>query len=276
VNDLHALASEYAVGSLPASESSEFETHLATCPDCREEVAEMRDIAVQLSEAVATDPPPSLRASVLSQIAQLPQSPRTPVSQPQVVVAATAPSYAAAPAAPSNVVPLQRRSRATWMTGLVAAAAVIAAVALGGWAIQNRNDAHEAQARSTTLSSKLAAATTAAARLTEVLAAPDVKTASHTFATGGSGTVVLSASEGRALLLAKDLPALPSGKVYEAWTLKKHTVPAGTFVAGQNQTVLSLPSSTVDASAVAVTVEPAGGSQQPTTEPIFAVNLPRT
>jgi anti-sigma-K factor RskA len=263
VNDVHALASEYAVGSLPASESSEFESHLATCPDCREEVAEMRDVAVQLSESVATDPPPSLRASVLAQIAQMPQNTRAPepTSLPEPQPQPQLRDDAADNVVASNVIPLQRRSRATWMTGLVAAAALVAAVALGGWAIHSRNDARDATAMTQ--------------QITQLLTAPDVKTASGTFATSGSGTVIVSSSEGRALLVAKDLPALPSGKVYEAWTLKKHTAPAGTFATGGTQTVLSLPSSAVDASAVAVTVEPAGGSQQPTSEPIFAVKLPK-
>jgi anti-sigma-K factor RskA len=252
MNDLHSLASDYAVGSLPSSDTSEFETHLATCPECREEVAEMRDIAVQLSEAIATDPPPSLRAAVLAQIAHLPQT--APPSTETTV---------APPAAtqPSNVVPFRRRSRATWATGLVAAAALVAAVALGGWAIHSRNQAHDATAMNQ--------------ELTQLLSAPDVRTASGSFTTAGSGTVIVSPSEGQALLVAKDLPALPSGKVYEAWTLKKHTLPAGTFAAGGSQTVLDLPGTALGASAVAVTVEPSGGSQQPTSTPIFTVKLPR-
>ncbi len=253
MNDLHALASEYAVGSLPASESSEFESHLATCPDCREEVADMRDIAVHLSEAVATDPPPSLRASVLAQIAFTPQRQPAP---------ATEQTERAMPAsASSNVVPFERRSRATWATGLVAAAALVAAVALGGWAIHSRNDARNA--------------TATAQELTQLLAARDVKTTTGSFSSSGSGTVIVSPSEHRALLVASDLPALPAGRVYEAWTLGTSTAPAGTFTSSGSQTVVSLPNHAATAAAVAVTIERGNGSQQPTTTPIFSVTLPK-
>jgi hypothetical protein len=138
---------------------------------------------------------------------------------------------------------------------------LVAAIALGGWAISSRNDAHEATAQTQ--------------ELTQLLSSPDVKTASGSFATAGSGTVIVSASQGRALLVAGGLPALPSGKVYEAWTLTKAPVPAGTFTPSGSQTLVSLPSRAVTSSGVAITVEPDGGSPHPTTKPIFAVNLPK-
>jgi anti-sigma-K factor RskA len=248
VSDLHSLAGEYAVGGLTEEETSQFESHLATCADCRKEVAEMRDIAVQLSEAVATEPPASLRASVLEQIAHTAQY---------------RPSASADPAVGrSNVVPLQRSvQRRTRITGLLAAAAVLAAIAMGGWAVHSRNDANQAAQE--------------AQRLTDVLSAKDVRTASADFGTRGNGTVVVSQSQRRALLVAADLPALPSGKVYEAWTIRRSPTPAGTFSAGSAQTVVSLPASAVSADSVAVTVEPAGGSSKPTTNPVFAVKVPR-
>lgn len=271
MSDLHSLAGEYAVGSLSDEEFQQFEAHLETCPDCREEVAEMRDVAVQLSEAVATEPPLRLRDSVLEQIAHTAQD-RPAVRNGPVAVAPAGELGArrhVADGAGANVVPLQRSSqRRTRLAGLLAAAAVVAAVAMGGWAVHSRNDARDAAAQAQS-------ALTQTQRLTQVLTAQDVKTASGSFSTGGTATVVVSHSQGRALLVAAHLPALPRGKVYEAWTVRHSPTRAGTFSAGAAQTVLSLPAAAVTANQVAVTVEPAGGSKKPTTVPVFAVRLPR-
>ena len=117
MSDLHSLAGEYALGALSDEETRQFETHLETCPDCREEVAEMRDTAVQLSEAVATDPPPTLRESVLQQIAQTAQDSAAPL--PALVAAPDeqergrhlAEDASSAESAGTNVVPLQRSAQ---------------------------------------------------------------------------------------------------------------------------------------------------------------------
>jgi anti-sigma-K factor RskA len=249
VNDIHSLASEYAVGSLTEDETQQFEAHLATCHDCRKEVADMRDIAVQLSEAVASEPPPSLRSSVLERISHTAQHGRPAIAD-GIGTTDT-----------SNVIPMQRNAWRSRAAGLLAAAAVVAAVTMGGWAIQSRNDAHQATAQ--------------AQQLTQLLAAKDVKTVSGDFAKGGGATVVVSASQHRALLVAQGLPALPAGKVYEAWTITGSPVPAGTFTAGSAQTVLDLPPAAVTAQQVAVTVERSGGSQKPSNDLVFAVKLPQ-
>jgi anti-sigma-K factor RskA len=257
-DDLHSLASEYVVGALADDEAQRFEAHLETCADCRAEVAEMRDVAVQLSAAVATDPPPRLRAAILEQIANTAQD-----APPGAGVTAAAGGASGA----SNVIPMQRSPQRTRIAGLLAAAALLVAVAMGGWAIHSHNEAQQATAAKEHANAQ-------AQQLTQVLAAKDVQTASGDFGTGGNGTVVVSKSQRSALLVTSGLPTLPSDKVYEAWTIKQSPRPAGTFSAGSAQSVLSLPAEAVTADQVAVTVEPSGGSSKPTTNPVFAVTLP--
>jgi hypothetical protein len=217
-----------------------------------------------------------LRASVLQQIAQTPQD--SPAPRPAVAAAPDDQERgrhrdegaSSAAGADTNVIPLQRGvQRRNRLIGLLAAAAVVVAVAMGGWAVQSRNDANQATAQAQQ-------AAQAAQALTQVLTAKDAKTASGSFIAGGNGTVVVSRSQGRALLVAADLPALPSGKVYEAWTFSSSPTPkpAGTFTARSAPAVVKLPAAAVSASQVAVTVEPSGGSKQPTTKPVFAVTLP--
>jgi anti-sigma-K factor RskA len=84
-------------------------------------------------------------------------------------------------------------------------------------------------------------------------------------------TVVYVKGQTRALAIGSNLPSLEGGKVYELWyqpTKGADMVPAGTFVPknGAVAAPVRLGSSFV---AIAMSVEPPGGSPQPTTTPIF-------
>jgi anti-sigma factor RsiW len=271
MNDIHSNADAYVLGVLEPSEAAEFEQHLTGCSDCRQEVASAREIAARLSDFVATDPPASLRASVLAQVATTAQDAvePSPVPRPGRHASAVPPAEASAfppaeasPAA-ADVVPI-RRSWTTRVSALVAAAAVVGAIAVGGWAIQSRNDAHD----------DAATAQEQIEQLASVLGATDVQTASAVAAGGGIATVIRSADQGVAVLVGSDLPTLPNDQVYEAWTFKGETaVPAGTFTPDSSETTHELPSAGVDTSTVALTIEPEGGSDTPTTPPIAVIDL---
>ena len=258
MNDIHAQAHAYVVGALTPAEAAEFEEHLAGCPACQTEVAELRELATLLSATTATTPPPALRSAVLAAIAQTPQDSgetAAPTSPPATAPSAESGSTAHAA---SNVVPL--RSRASRASGLLAAAAVLAAIGLGGWAVQNREAADDATAQTE--------------QLTQLLAAGDVRTVSGRFTSGGGGTIVMSPSRGEAVLVGSELAELPDGRVYEAWTIDGEVpVPAGTF--SPDDKVVPLPDTAFSAKSVAVTVEPKGGSDQPTSDAVFTVQMPQ-
>jgi anti-sigma-K factor RskA len=102
------------------------------------------------------------------------------------------------------------------------------------------------------------------------LTAPDAK---RYFFTGGE---VLS-RDGRLYLAMHALAAPPPGRVYQAWTLRKGATsmaPSITFTPTQSGVaVLRLPVSAMATAAVAVSVEPEGGSKEPTTKPIVVVRI---
>lgn len=287
MNDVHSLSDSYVVGAVTPAEARDFEAHLGSCAECTDEVAEMRLVTARLSETVAIDPPPALRTSVLAEIAATPQEtaaasarvPSTrhlnPVSSTSNPVAAGSEQAAASEAAGGrepagdrdrNVVPLQA-SRTRRMSSLLVAAAAVAAIGLGGWALQSRETANDLSAQNEQIVQQNE-------QFTDLLSASDVRTVSSRFTTGGAGSVVMSESEGKAILVAKDLPELPDDKVYEAWTIERDPVPAGTFEGSHS--VIELPDSTFAAQTVAVTVEPQGGSQSPTSAAIFTVVMPRS
>lgn len=83
--------------------------------------------------------------------------------------------------------------------------------------------------------------------------------------------------DGRLYLALQHVPKPPAGKVYQAWTLAKGAkavTPSVTFEPADNgATVVRLPAAPVTLAAVAVSIEPTGGSKQPTSKPIAVVKL---
>jgi anti-sigma-K factor RskA len=73
------------------------------------------------------------------------------------------------------------------------------------------------------------------------------------------------------------LPALPPGKVYQTWTLTKGAktmTPAVTFTPDERGSALvTIPADADTTVATAISVEPTGGSLQPTTKPVAVVML---
>ena len=95
----------------------------------------------------------------------------------------------------------------------------------------------------------------------------------------GSRDVALAAGEGRlvvggngdAVLVLDTVGPAPSGKTYEAWIIEGETPrPAGLFPGADGQDVVLLDGTVAPGAVVAVTVEPAGGVDAPTTQPIVA------
>ena len=78
------------------------------------------------------------------------------------------------------------------------------------------------------------------------------------------------------LLIASNLPALPSGKAYEMWVIPKggRPRPAGLFQSGPQGTAMHILPGTVDSNVtLAVTVEPDSGSPSPTSNILFSAGF---
>jgi hypothetical protein len=156
-----------------------------------------------------------------------------------------------------------------WGTTLAAAAAVVFALVS---VIQNfglRSDLHESQTRVATLQTRIDADRRTVERDRRMLT--DLTASDAKRYTVAYGTVV---TRGEHVYLALgSLPPLAPGKVYQAWTLArgaKTVAPSVTFTPSQNGlTLVPIPESAGNLTAVALSVEPQGGSRQPTTKPAF-------
>lgn len=225
---IHELSAAYALHALAPDEQEAFEEHLAHCEECRRHVAAFQETtAVMAYELEAPAPPAALRNRIIER------------------------AHAERP----NVVPLRRRWTLPTATAL-AAAATVAAVAFGVWAL--------------TLNSSLSderAASDQSARVVSILAEGD-----HIPLEGANGSLVVAPSGGAALVVS-GLEAAPEDKTYEAWVIEDNKPrPAGLFRGGGPSTVFELTEEVPEGAVVAVTSEPAGGSDQPTSDPLFATS----
>jgi anti-sigma-K factor RskA len=238
MSEAHNLTGAYALDALDDLERARFEQHLATCEDCRAEVAELRETAALLAETTAVTPPDSLRRSVLAGISQVRPLP---------------------PEAPAKPPTSRGAGRRAWLPLLVAAAVAIlvgvGAMVTQPWTTDDRP-----------------AAPPTAAEL--VLRAADAEKVFLDLGEAGRATVVRSKSEDRAVIVTEDMVAAPSGKDYELWfqTPDEAMVPAGLMPDAPDQTVV-LEGPAADAIAVGITVEPDGGSDEPTLPPIALFDL---
>ncbi|MGY2875568.1 anti-sigma-K factor RskA [Marmoricola sp. URHA0025 HA25] len=238
-HEIHALSGAYAVHALDDEEKALFEAHLAACATCQAEVAGLREATASLAESVSTDPPAALRDQVLAGIKNVRPLPPE-LEQP----------------APARVRTLPVRRR---LTALAAAAALVGVAGVGTVVWHQTTSSDQGSL-------------TAADR---VLRATDAKRVDLTLEGGGRASVVRSVSQGKAVLIARDMPRAPADRVYELWlqTPGGVMVPAGLMDGGSATVVLRGDASS--ATAAGITVEPKGGSPAPTTAPVALFDFER-
>jgi hypothetical protein len=100
-----------------------------------------------------------------------------------------------------------------------------------------------------------------------VVDAPDARAETARTSAGGSVTVVASAALREAVVSTTGMASLPSGRVYQVWVIS----PSGARSAGLLHDTSLLASAVVPGDRIGVTVEPAGGTARPTTNPVAVV-----
>ncbi|MBQ0855326.1 anti-sigma factor [Streptomyces sp. BH-SS-21] len=245
--DLHTLTGAYALHALSDDERSEFERHAADCEACTQEALELSETAARLGLAVSAASPAALKSKVMRRITTVRQdSPRVvPLTRP-----------------PGGGVRARRLSR--W--ALAACAAGVAA--FGGttvWQYDRAQDANEQARQSEQRTDAIAS----------VLAASDARTSSAELADGARGTVVVSKSRDEAVFIASGMAAPPSGKVYQLWFNDDGTMrSAGLMDSHRTAEAVLLEGDVDNASGMGITVEPAGGSAEPTSDPVALMKFP--
>ncbi len=251
-SDLKSQAGAYVLGSLDPDERLAFETHLAACDECATDVHALQRVADALAQGVPQRTPrPELRQLVLV-------------------------SYGRSPSPPA--VSRHGISQATrWMP---LAAMIVVAIGLGAYAFRLQVRVRDLEARLEQAIVQASAAELAVADARRVsgelqsamgvLAAPDlvrIDLMGQAAAPQASARALWSRARGM-VFTASNLPALPSGRVYQVWVVTAQApISAGLLspdAAGTGLTFFSTPADIPPPAAVAVTIEPAGGVPAPT------------
>ena len=242
----------YALGSLPPAEAQAVRDHLRTCEECRAEYKELAPAAAAVgysaeacedatSGAIAP-PSPLLKKRIMQQI-------RPNIAEMRAVRPIVWPAYA------------------------VAAACLLVALVTSIINISLNEELRSSQTQLAQLNTHAAALTREMAYQRTALA--DLISPDSQRYPVSSGEVVKHGS--RLYIALNALPAPPKGKVYQAWTLRSGATqmsPSVTFVPNQGGVaVVAVPGNTSNVVAVAVSVEPDGGSKQPTSKPTFVLKL---
>ena len=231
----------FLLGALSDAERREFETHLATCARCREDVADLRLVTDALPLAVPPVAPPAPLRDRLFE-----------------TVRAEAEVLRAAGPAADRPSPAPRR-RFSFPFGRSFALAAGAAAAVVGIAV----------------GFGVGSATNGGTTHTVVQVRTVQAAVSDPAAPRGAATVVESG--GVATLQVRGLPLPPPGKVYEVWLVRRGVAtPAPTdalfSVSHGGSGRVALPS-VQNVTTVLVTAEPVGGSLAPTSRPFISASL---
>jgi anti-sigma-K factor RskA len=241
-HDLHSLSGAYALDALePGAERDRFTRHLSRCQSCASEVRGFREVATAMAFAATAEPPAGLRDRVLAAAARTRQLP---------------------PEISTHARPRRTRTWVPWLSGVVATASIVVAVLFGFAQAHTQDELNQVRAENQAISL--------------LLAAPDAKLLTYPVTHGGEATVVLAADRHELAVVTTGLPALPSGQVYQLWLIGKPAITSAGLLppAKDGRTPPVLATGVVKGDTLGLTVEPAGGSAQPTTKPILALPLP--
>jgi anti-sigma-K factor RskA len=235
-DDVADLLPAYALGVLSPAERARVEAHLARDPASRQELAGFATVVAHLPLlAEERDPPARLRQRLIAAATEL-------VTPP-------------APAGSHGVLHWQRRPRPA-----VLAASVLLLVSLGlaGWNVALQGQLADQQRLAGQLRTQIAALQ-AQPRVTIYTiggtpAAPNAR-----------GEVVYLGEQHTAFLTVQNLPAPPAGRAYQVWYIQDgRPIDAGLLAAPGDQVATRLQADLGQYQALAVSLEPSGGSPQPT------------
>ena len=252
-------APAFVLGALTPAESDAVRLHLAECPELHAEMAELNSVVPALFETVEpVSPPASLKDRIMAAAsADL-------ASRGQVAAPAT-PAQPTRPAAQPRAVDTQRPSwdlgtlfrRPVWAA--LAAVALVAAIGLGAWNVQLRDQVAALEAYRTGVVEVLDEAAKPGAQLA-VLSDPSG-------APGPTGLAAVSA-DGSVAIVMRNLPATTGTQVYEAWLIGADQVPVaiGDFTVGGSGSAAFATSHAPlgEGVVVALTLEPQKGATKPT------------
>ena len=233
------LKDAYVLGALPEEDRREFEEYFAAHPGRQAEIEELSAVAGLLAlSPQEQEPSPELRRRIMGAVR--------------------------AEAAEADTVH-PRAGRRSWLAGLretvgvrdlALAAAAMLVIGLFSWSMLLQGEVRDLQGRVQGLQSQPQG--------------PQMITLGGAGTKQGARVELVTLDGDRAVLMAENMPPVPEGKTYQIWVIRGDTPqPSGLFEPKGDSIAAVVEKPVEGADAVAVTVEPEGGSKEPTTDPML-------
>ncbi len=238
------LKDAYVLGALPEEERLELEQYVAAHRDLQAEVEELAAVAGLLAYSPREqDPAPELRSRIMDTV-------EAEAVHPQGHPHAS-----------------HRRS---WLAGLWEAvgvrdlalgAATMLVIGLFSWSMLLQGEVRDLQGRVQGLQGQVQ---------DQQAQGPQMIALGGPGAEQGVRAELVTLEGDRAVLVFENMPPMPEGKTCQIWVIKGDTPqPSGLFEPKGDSIAAVVEKPVEGADAVAVTVEPEGGSKKPTTEPML-------
>jgi anti-sigma-K factor RskA len=230
----------YAIGALDSGEIAALESHLLTCEVCQAELSTYAHLSEQLLLAV----PPQQPSTMLRRKLQVHLPSARKISKPKI----------------------------SWsFTQISVSLAMIVLLALSIFSLIQMQSLFQQK-------SKLAQQVETSQLALAAMSNPETQALPIT-AENISGTLLLAKEQNVAVIITWNLPVLQSNQTYQIWLID----PQGKRTSGgifnsqpglpYTSTTVSSPGGLVNFNGIGVTIEPAGGSPQPTGQRIFKVDF---
>ena len=230
----------YAIGALDADDTAALETHLKTCASCRTELTEYRQLSESLLTAVPPkQPPAALRIRLESKL-------------------------------PST----QKKTRPSWnwsFSQMAIGASLILLLMMNVYSIGQLRSLQSTQIQ---LNRQIKTGQT----VMSMLSYPSTERVAIN-SDSVVGSILVDRDRNIVALIVWNMPELPQNETYQIWLIdaQNQRISAGLFQADSGQsytTQIVFPKQNLSGfTGVGVTVEPAGGSDQPTGERILKVDF---
>jgi anti-sigma-K factor RskA len=245
------LKDAYVLGALPEEEKLSFEEYLAAHPERQAELDELGAVAGLLAfSPQEQEPSPELRSWVM-----------------EIVEA--------------EAEPRRVRGRSTFarvgdflsVRSLALGAAALLVIGLLSWNVLLQDQVQDLQGQVQDAQGQVQDLQAQVEDAQDQRQTPTIEL-EGSWADQGANAEVASIHKNQIILVAKNMPSVPDDRTCQIWVIKGDVPqPSGLFQPDGNMTATPITNSISEADVIAVTVEPAGGSEKPTTDPVLLAEL---
>ena len=233
------LKDAYALGALPDDERATVDAYLALHPERQAEIDELAGVTGLLALAPPEyEPSADLRRRVMEAVEAESVRPRA----------------------------ARRRPASSWLDrfaglrNVALGAAAVLVVGLLSWNVLLQENVRD-------LRGQVEKARTADQEAREI-------ELGGAWAEQGARAEVTALKDDRAILVVEDMPSMPEGRIGQVWVIRgENPEPSGLLEPSGNMAATAITAPLRGADAIAVTVEPAGGSDKPTSDPVLVQEL---